>query len=190
MIRNTANSYGVLAIAFHWIMAFLILFMLGLGLYMHEQDITAQRTFELYQLHKSFGFVALAMVILRLIWRLTNPTPALEPGMKAWEKALANLAHTVLYVLMFILPLSGWMMVSASPWDIPTIAFNVLHIPHLPIPENWGTRESIEALFKQAHGLFAWLLILTLVAHIAAALKHHFISRDNTLRRMMGFRSK
>ncbi len=190
MIRNTTKSYGSLAIAFHWIMALLILFMLGLGLYMHELDITQQRTFELYQLHKSFGFVALTLVVLRLVWRLANPVPDLEPGMKPWERTVAKLAHAALYILMFVLPLSGWLMVSASPWNIPTVAFNVLNIPHFPVPESWGTKENVEAFFKETHEFFAWLLILVLLAHIGAALKHHFISRDNTLRRILGFHLK
>ncbi len=185
MIRNTATGYGWIAIAFHWLMASLILFMLGLGLYMHELPLSDPATFQLFQLHKSIGFVVLALAVFRLVWRLVNPAPKLPSGMKSWEKLAAHLGHIGLYALMFALPLSGWLMVSASPWGIPTVVFNVLPVPHLPVPEMLGTKEAAEATLKSVHALAAYLLIALLVAHIAAALKHHFVARDATLKRMV-----
>jgi cytochrome b561 len=184
MIRNTPTGYGWPAIAFHWTMAVLIVFMLALGIYMHEQPLTDPATFQLYQLHKSIGFVVLALAALRILWRFANPAPKLPDGMKSWEKAAAHLGHAGLYALMFALPLSGWLMVSASPWGIPTVVFNVLPVPHLPVPGFLGSKEEAEALLKSVHALAAYFLIALLVVHIAAALKHHFINRDATLRRM------
>lgn len=193
MMRNTVTGYGWLAIVFHWTMAILIVFMLALGLYMHELPLTDPATFQLYQLHKSIGFVVLALATLRILWRFANPSPKLPDAMKSWEKVAAHLGHAGLYALMFALPLSGWLMVSASPWGIPTIVFNVLPIPHLPVPEFLGSKEAAEAFLKNVHAFAAYFLIALLVVHIAAALKHHFINRDGTLQRMApsaAFRSK
>ncbi|MBD1546681.1 cytochrome b [Roseibium aggregatum] len=185
MIRNTPGGYGRVAIAFHWSMAVLIVFMLVLGLYMHELPQTDPATFRLYQLHKSVGFVVLALAVLRLFWRFLNPAPKLPDTMKPWERLAAHAGHIGLYALMFALPLSGWLMVSASPWNIPTVLFDVLPVPHLPVPEALGQKAEAEATLKTVHALAAYTLVGLLVAHIGAALKHHFIARDETLRRMV-----
>lgn len=185
MLRNTSTGYGRIAIAFHWIMALLILFMLGLGLYMTSLPPTDQTTFQLYQLHKSVGFIVLGLGAFRLAWRLVNPSPALPDSMTSLEKVAAHLGHAGLYALIFSLPVTGWFMVSASPWGIPTIFFNVWPIPHLPVPAFLGTQEHAESFFKVLHEYGAYLLIALLLVHVAAAFKHHFISRDETLKRML-----
>jgi len=185
MLRNTKSGYGWIAIAFHWTMALLIIGMLALGLYMHGLPQTEQSTFQLYQLHKSIGFVVLALAVLRLCWRLANPAPKLPAGMPSWEKAAAHLGHAGLYALIFALPVTGWFMVSASPWGIPTILFNIQPVPHLPIPTALGSQEEAESFFKLLHEYGAYLLIALIVVHAAAALKHHFIARDDTLKRMV-----
>jgi len=185
MLRNTTSGYGRVAILFHWTMAVLIFGMLGLGLYMHNQPLTEPRTFQLYQLHKSVGFVVLALAVLRLLWRLFNPSPKLPEGMHPLERIGAHLGHTGLYALLFALPVSGWLMVSASPWGIPTVLFNLLPVPHLPVPEALGDQEQAEALFKILHEYGAYLLIALIAVHVAAAFKHHLIARDDTLKRMV-----
>ncbi|WP_298982140.1 cytochrome b [uncultured Roseibium sp.] len=185
MLRNSSTGYGLIAIFFHWTMALLILGMLAFGLYLDGLPQTEQSTFQLYQLHKSIGFVVLALAALRLVWRLFNPTPKLPEGMHPLEKVAANLGHVGLYVLIFAMPITGWFMVSASPWNIPTIAFNVLPIPHLPVPAALGSQEDAETFFKVLHEYGAFLLIALIVVHVAAALKHHFIARDDTLKRMV-----
>ncbi|WP_417668131.1 cytochrome b [Roseibium sp.] len=185
MLRNTRFGYGLVAIVFHWTMAALILVLIALGLYMTSQPPTAASTFQLYQLHKSIGFVVLTLAVLRLVWRLLNRAPALPEGMPGIERLAAHLGHAGLYALMFALPVSGWLMVSASPWNIPTVVFDVLHVPHLPVPGILGDKQAAEATLKDVHEIAAWLLIALLVAHVAAALKHHFIARDTTLTRMV-----
>ncbi|GAB4515305.1 MAG: cytochrome b [Roseibium sp.] len=185
MLRNTTTGYGRIAILFHWTMAVLILGMLALGLYMHEQPLTEPSTFQLYQLHKSIGFVVLALAVLRLLWRAVNPSPKLPDGMPTLERLAAHLGHAGLYALLFALPVTGWFMVSASPWGIPTVLFNVLPVPHLPVPEALGSAEQAEGLFKELHEVAAYLLIALVVVHVAAAFKHHLIARDDTLKRMV-----
>jgi len=185
MLRNTSLGYGLIAIVFHWTMALMIFAMLALGLYMTGLPQTEQATFELYQLHKSIGFVVLALAVFRLAWRLFNPTPKLPEGMHPVERLGAHLGHAGLYALLFILPVTGWFMVSASPWGIPTVVFNALPVPHLPVPGALGTQEQAESFFKGVHEYAAYFLIALIVVHIAAALKHQFIARDNTLKRMV-----
>ncbi|OKL43119.1 cytochrome b [Pseudovibrio exalbescens] len=184
MIKNTHRTYGLIAITFHWLMALMIIGLLGLGLYMVDLPLTDQRTFELYQLHKSFGFVILVLAVLRLVWRTVNPSPKLPETMPFLERMAAHLGHAGLYGLMLFLPLSGWLMVSASPWGVPTVIFDSFTLPHLPVPDFLGTKETAEATLKTVHEWGAYLLIALIVLHIAAALKHHFISRDDVLRRM------
>jgi len=184
MLRNTTSGYGWVAIFFHWTMALLIVLMLALGLYMHQLPPTEQSTFQLYQLHKSIGFVVLALGLLRIVWRIANPAPRLVEGMAPLEKLAAHLGHIGLYALIFALPITGWFMVSASPWGIPTILFNTWPVPHLPVPSVLGSAEQAEGFFKLLHEYGAYLLIALIVVHAAAALKHHFIARDDTLKRM------
>lgn len=185
MFRNTSTGFGRIAIFFHWTMAILIAVMLALGLYMTSLPPTDAGTFQLYQLHKSIGFVVLALAVLRIVWRLANPSPKLPEGMAGIEKIAAHLGHVGLYALMFALPLSGWLMVSASPWNIPTIIFDTVHVPHLPVPAILGDKAQAEGMLKEVHEYASWFLIALLVAHIGAALKHHFIARDTTLKRMI-----
>lgn len=185
MLRNSSGGYGLIAIAFHWVMALLIFAMLALGLYMTGLPQTDPSVFPLYQLHKSIGFVVLGLAVLRLVWRFLNPSPKLPDGMNGLEKLAAHLGHTGLYALLFAIPLTGWLMVSASPWGIPTYLFDTIHMPDLPLPAFLGDKAAAEGLLKEAHELAAWFLIALLVAHIAAALKHQFLSRDGVLTRMV-----
>jgi len=185
MIRNTSTGYGRIAILFHWTMALLIIGMLAAGFWMTRLPPFDQFTFQVYQLHKSFGLVILTLVMFRLGWRLVNPAPKLPDGMKPWEKLAAHLGHTGLYAVMILMPISGWLMASASPWNIPTVVFNVVNVPHLPVPEFLGTKEEAEKVFMNVHFYMGWLTVALLVTHVAAALKHHFIERDATLRRMV-----
>lgn len=189
MLRNTRLGYGLVAILFHWSMAGLMITLLAMGLYMSSLPPTDPGTFKLYQLHKSLGFVVLSLAVLRLVWRLGNPSPELPAGMPALERLAAHLGHAGLYALMFALPLSGWLMVSASPWNIPTILFDVVPVPHLPVPAFLGDKAAAEAILKNVHEYAAWFLIALLVGHIAAALKHHFIAKDTTLKRMVSTRT-
>ncbi len=90
---------------------------------------------------------------------------------------------------MFAIPLSGWLMVSASPWGIPTVLFDTIPVPHLPVPGFLGTKEAAESVMKEVHELLAWAMIVLVAFHAAAAIKHHLIARDDTLRRMLSPRS-
>ncbi|MTI16960.1 cytochrome b [Rhodobacteraceae bacterium RKSG542] len=185
MLRNTKFGYGSLAILFHWTMAILIIGMLGLGLYMVRQPLTAPETFALFQWHKSFGIVVFALALARLVWRFSNPAPTLPENMGALERLAAHLGHAGLYALMLFLPLSGWLVVSSSPYNIPTLLFGSINIPHMPLGWAVAEKTSLSDPASLIHEYAAYLLIVLVLLHIAAALKHHFISKDDVLVRMM-----
>ena len=184
-LRNTSTGYGRIAIAFHWTMAALMIGLFAMGKYMVGLDPLAPDTFAIYQWHKSFGFLVLALVFLRLVWRAINPVPRLPDGMPMIQRTAAHLGHAGLYAVMIALPVTGWLMVSASPWGIPTVVFNVLPLPHLPVAEMFGTKAETEKVFATLHEWAGFLLVPLFIAHVAAALKHHFLNRDDILRRMV-----
>ncbi len=185
MVRNTPTGYGFVAIGFHWIMAALLVGLIVMGKYMHGLPLADPDKFPLYQLHKSLGLTVLALVFARLLWRFANPAPVLPPLMPLWQKLAAHGTHIALYGLMLLIPLSGWWMVSASPLGIPTLFFSLFTVPHLPVPTFLGDAPALEGLLKEAHELLGNLLIVVVIAHVAAALKHHFFDRDDTLARMV-----
>ncbi len=183
-LRNTAASWGWPARLLHWSMAAIMLYMLGLGVYMVRLDDIFAR-FALTQTHKSWGFVVFALACARVVWRLSNRDAPLDPpGMKPWERAAARVSHWGLYALMVALPLSGWLMASASPlqdcYGIKNMVFGLFELPDPFIPGDKG----LEAAFKLIHNGAAIALALLLAVHVGAALKHHFVMRDDVLKRM------
>jgi len=182
--RNSRLRFGWVAMGFHWLMAAGILFTFGLGLYMTALEVGPEQ-FALYQLHKSLGVTILLLAVLRLLWRLVNPVPPLPPGMAGWERGLAHVSHYGLYVLMVLVPVIGWCVVSVSPLGLPTFLYNQVEWPHLPFFAGVADKAAAEASFAQAHEVMAWLLAFLFFLHVAGALKHHFIAKDDTLRRML-----
>ena len=130
--------------------------------------------------HKSFGLTILALAVIRLVWRWMNPVPDLSTETRPWERVLANISHVLLYSLIFALPLSGWMMSSAK--NFPVSWFNLFQVPDLVAPD--------EKLFHQLldlHHLLFKVLVGVALLHVAGALKHHFIDRNDVLKRMLPF---
>lgn len=130
--------------------------------------------------HKSVGITILALVVLRLAWRWLNEHPPLPDTLKRYELALARFTHTALYVLLFAMPLSGWMMSSAR--GFPVSWFGFFQLPDL-VPKN---RTLYEALLM-THQTLAVVLFVVIGLHIAGALKHHFVHKDDVLKRMLPF---
>ena len=132
MITNNRTRYGWGAIILHWLIGIIFIGQFGLGFVMVR--LSSQRSaFELIQLHKSFGFLLLGLVILRIAWRLSNATPALPRSVGAVERRMAPLAHVALYAFQLALPLSGWALVSVSMLEIPSMPFNLFVMPNLPL---------------------------------------------------------
>lgn len=182
------KTYSTVAIALHWLTALAILALLAAGLWMTDairQPATKAFAFKVYQWHKSLGLIVLVLTVLRLSWRLVNPPPALPDGMSRFERMAAHFTHVAFYVLLVAIPLAGWAMVSASPLGLPTIVFGLFEWPHLPAVAGLADKKSAEALFRVLHEWMAYGLIALLVLHVAAALKHHFVNRDDVLARML-----
>ena len=170
------TTYTPIAKSLHWLMAVMILGLLALGLYMHELPLSPQKL-ELYSWHKWFGVTVFLLVWLRLAWRLTHRPPALPATLSPGMRLAAHAGHGLLYGLMIAIPLSGWLMSSAKGFQ--TVWFGVL-----PIPDLLGRDRELGDLLQQVHKLLNLLLMLTLAGHVLAALWHHFVLRDDTLRRM------
>ena len=189
MSQMNSVRYTSVAIALHWLIAFLIIAQVAGGLYMHNLETSAFK-FSLYQWHKTIGLLILVLSFVRLGWRLTHPAPALPAGMTGWEKFAAKTTHVGFYLLMIATPMAGWVMVSASRANIPTRLFDTdLTWPHLPFfaELDRGLKKTISDAASETHELLAFATIGLLILHIAAALKHHFLNRDDVLTRMLPF---
>lgn len=130
--------------------------------------------------HKSVGITILGLAILRLAWRFANPTPALPSTLKPYERGLAHFTHIALYVLLFAMPLTGWIMSSAR--NFPVSWFNLVQLPDLVAPN-----QALYEMMLRAHELLALALGAVVTLHVLGALKHHFIYKDDVLRRMLPF---
>ena len=175
-LKNSADAYGIIAKCFHWLIAIAIVCLLILGFVMTDLESSPDK-FRLYGIHKSIGALLLCAVFLRIFWRLINITPAMA-DLPEWQKIAAHGAHYMLYVLMIAMPLSGWLMSSAAGFPVSVFGWFVL--PDLVAPNN-----GLRLLLAQVHELLAYAIIALVSLHALAALKHHFIDKDNTLRRML-----
>jgi cytochrome b561 len=184
---STRLRYGNVAMTLHWLIALLIIGNLCSGIWFGEfMDRHDPLRFTVIQIHKSFGLTILMLSLIRLGWRLINPVPALPPAMGRLMRFLARGTHFLFYFLIIAIPLSGWLIVSSSPTGVPTLYFFLFHWPNLPFFNGMLRADKVNytETFATAHIIMAYLTIALLFLHVGAALYHHFIRRDNVLRRM------
>ena len=196
-MMQTPSRYTKTAVVLHWLIAIAIFCMFALGWYMSElpKEAPKQMAYDLFDwgiytwqlaeeasprtfyfnLHKSLGVTIFALIILRVLWRITHKAPALLTSYKAWEKKLATAAHHTLYLLMVAMPVTGIIMAASSKYGIKWFG-----LPFIGGLDNADLRD----VFKEAHEIVGTLIIVVLILHIAGALKHHFIDKDGTLKRM------
>ena len=179
-IRSDATHWGGLAKFFHWAVVLLILAQGVLGLVMVELP-KSPKYFWVYDLHKSFGITVLALVAVRLAWRLFDRAPRPVAGTPHWQERIASLTHWALYLLMFAMPISGWLFNSSSGY--PLQYFGLFNLPKIAAV-NPGTAD----LSGSLHEAGFWLLLLLVLAHAGAAFYHHLFQNDDTLRRMLPMR--
>jgi cytochrome b561 len=175
--RSDAARYGIVAQALHWLVAALIVVMFGLGWYMVGLPLS-ERKFELYQLHKSLGITILALAAIRLTWRLFNPAPPLPPSLPPWERAAARANHALLYAMLFVQPIIGFLQSNAA--NFPVVWWGVVRLPAVI-----GNDEALAEKLLAVHRWNSRLLLALVLLHVAAALRHHFILRDDVVRRML-----
>lgn len=173
----TVVRYGAVAIALHWLVAAALLVTFPLGLYMADLPLSP-RKLTLVSYHKWIGVTVLALMSLRLAWRLTHRPPPLPLAMPAWQRRAATLAHWMLYGLLLAIPLSGWLYSSAV--GVPTVYLGLWQLPDLV-----GKDKALAEALKLAHKSLNFTLLALVVVHVAAAIKHHFVDRDGLLARML-----
>lgn len=161
--------YSGPAIALHWAIALLIFAAFPLGLYMHELPLSPDRL-RLYSYHKWIGITVLLLVSLRLVWRLTHTPPPLPDGVAPWQRTASRIVHAVLYALVIAVPVSGWLMSSAKGFQ--TVWFGVL-----PLPDLVGKDKALGQQLTELHEVLNFTLLGFVVAHVAAALRHHVAER-------------
>ncbi|MEL6800696.1 MAG: cytochrome b/b6 domain-containing protein [Pseudomonadota bacterium] len=170
--RNSEGSFGHVTRALHWTIAVGVLGMLALGGYITRMEV-GMSNFWLFGLHKSIGLTLLMLMILRIGWHLVSPPPHPLPA-QSWKDQLARWVHRGFYILLLLVPLTGWIASAASGIDV--VVFDRLTLPQIA-----PTSEAIETAFFSAHWVLTKLLAALAIAHIAGALTR----RDGTLRRMV-----
>jgi cytochrome b561 len=184
VLRNSHTSYGTVAIVLHWTIALLFSGQIALGFLTQAVADRPRLQFDLYQWHKSFGFLLLALAMTRFAWSLSGIRPLPLAEMPRWEAAAARTAHRLLLTLTVIVPFAGWMIASTSPLHIPSFAFDLVLVPDLPLERS----DAIEAFWSRTHATLAYGAALLALAHAGAAIHHHLIRGDHTLVRMLGAR--
>ncbi len=176
------DRYTHTAVTLHWLIVLLIFAAFPLGLYMHDLPLSPHKL-RLYSYHKWIGMMVLLLAVIRVYWRATHRPPAMPESMAKWEKLAAHAMHFALYVLIFVIPITGWLMSSAKGFQV--VLFSVL-----PLPDLVGKNKELGDVLQEVHKVLNFLMSGLVLAHIAAALKHHFIERDNILVRMTPFLKK
>lgn len=181
------ERYTKVAISLHWIIAVMIL--INLCLPTIWEYVSDAQVRPLINLHKSFGVSIFGFVLIRILWRLTHPAPAMPRHYARWEVILASAVHGLLYLLMLGVPLTGYIMDSA--WkhaaENPLMLFGLFEVPHIKalLTMDAAQREVIHHLFESRHEAAAWALFGLIVLHVVGALKHQFLDREPELQRMM-----
>jgi len=174
-----ANRYTKTAVILHWLIALLIFAAFPLGLYMHDLPLSPTKL-RLYSYHKWIGVTVFLFAVIRVYWRSTHRPPVLPDTMLRWEKIAAESVHHLLYILIFIVPVTGWLMSSAKGFQ--TVWFGVL-----PLPDLVGKNKELGDLLHEVHEMLNYIMLGLVIAHVGAAIKHHFIERDDILTRMVPF---
>jgi cytochrome b561/polyisoprenoid-binding protein YceI len=177
------NDYTAVAKSLHWLIALVIFVQFPLAWVM--DDFKGIQKFQAYNFHKSLGITVLALMVLRLVWRVLNKAPTLPASMPVYERGAAKLAHFALYLAIFLMALSGWAMISAS--DKPSVLFQYTRFPLLPWISGLPVEDkrAFAEFFENAHGVLANVLLVLIGGHIAAVLRHAIILKDGAFSRML-----
>ncbi len=178
-IKNTENSYGLVAVLFHWVIALGVIGLFALGLWMDGLTYYDKWYRTAPHVHKSLGVLLIFLVVVRLAWRLYNSRPAELVSHKRWEKIIARITHFLFYLLLFSMFFSGYLITTAKGQSLDVFDW-------FSIPAVVSDGENLEDIAGEIHESIAFTIIGLAIVHALAALKHHFIDRDKTLLRMLG----
>ena len=176
--RNSSTEWGWPAKTFHWLAAVIILVLLAHGWWMTHLTPRPDRLAN-YAWHSALGYDLLALVTLRLLWRWLNPVPQLPGDLKQWERLAAHVGHVSLYVLMLVVAVSGWMVATTFRVAMTKDLFGI-DVPPFVTAVDRSTRQWIE----ETHMVLAYVLAALVAIHVIAALRHHYMKRNDILRRM------
>lgn len=176
---SSAARYSRGAVVLHWLIAALIVVNFVVA-WVHESLPKDERVVWMGN-HKAIGITVLLLTVVRIGWRLTHTPPPLVETLKAWEVALTRVVHSLFYLVMLALPLSGWAMHSAASQGKPVGWFSLFDIPALPVAYDKPTI----GMFHEGHEVFATLMLALLAIHVVAAFKHLHVDKDGTMRRMI-----
>jgi cytochrome b561 len=178
MRANTAERWGSVSIALHWTIAALVLLVqVPAGITMVSVEPGAVQNF-FYNVHKTNGIVIFLLAIVRLGWRWSHPVPGYAPDMPVWQARLARTTHAILYIVLFAMPITGFLYTAMGGFPVPF--FMVYDLARL-VPEN----KPVAEVFKYAHLTLQFVLYVTVLLHVAGALQHYFVRKDGILRRML-----
>ena len=169
-------GYGRTAIALHWLIALLIFCAFPLGVYMHELPFSPGRL-KLYSYHKWIGVTVFLLAIARVAWRIGHPAPP-PAGMPAWQRIASVATHHLLYVLILAVPVSGWLMSSAK-------GFQTVYLGMIPLPDLLTKDKELGDMLTTVHQILNFTMAALVITHVAAALKHYVVDRDEVLGRMI-----
>ena len=180
-MKNTLHHYGWLTISFHWLVALTVFGLFGLGYWMVDLGYYDSWYKTGPALHKSIGITLFGLMLFRVIWRARQSQPMPLPNHTKLEKKIGRIMHSMLTVLIFLILFSGYLISTADERGISV--FELFDVPGFgSMIEN---QEDVAGIF---HQYAAYLLISMVLLHAAAALKHHFVDKDETLTRMLGKR--
>ena len=174
--------YGAVAIALHWLMFALIISTWSLALYMVDLPLSPQKL-KYFSWHKWIGVTIFLLLVIRAAWRFAHPPPPLPVSMPSWQRVAAGVSHLLLYLLIFVIPITGWLYSSAT--GVPTVYLGWVQLPDLVAKD-----KLFAELLRQAHVSLNVMLFVIVCIHVAAAFKHHILDRDEVLVRMLPFLRK
>jgi cytochrome b561 len=192
MLRNDERSWGLVARSLHWLIAAMLAVQVPLGFWMnsvYDQLVATNSTdfsllLDISRAHHTNGFLILILATARLAWRSANPAPGSPPGLAAYQRGLAVLTHVFLYGLLFAFPLSGWATLSAYEGQFPIFFFGWDDVPRL-VPQAVNGSHAPYEFYAEIHEACWRIGAVVLSLHIAGALWHHLVARDDVLRRML-----
>jgi cytochrome b561 len=174
------TAYTRTAVALHWIVAALVITAITMGWAMTEMEFSPLKL-RLFNWHKWVGVTVLALMLVRSFWRLTHRPPAPLP-MPAWQHLSSRVVHALLYVMLLVQPLTGWIYSNAS--GIP-----IVYLGLIPLPNLVNKDKALDVFAKEIHDAGGWVLAVLIGLHLLAAIKHYYYDRDDTLRRMLRWQS-
>jgi len=178
-LGNGPDRYGPVAKTVHWLTFLLLLASFGIGLSMTGLPLSP-RKLQVYSWHKWVGVTVFLLTLVRLAWRLADPPPPLPDSLPRWHRTAARLSHAALYLVLFVMPVTGWTMSSAL--GLQTVYLGLVPLPDLVAPDR-----PLGETLRTAHGVLAVVLAALFAVHAGAGLQHHFVARNDVLRRMVPF---